>query len=112
MIAGVLAVLPLTGGLTPEARGEPTAHASTGEGEPGGPVTGPVDHDHDTVKAARASALAAHHHDGSAASTGSTTDVEAVAAAALDPAVFGRWSTLSYKLPLRAVHATLLRTGK
>ncbi|MDX6300131.1 MAG: hypothetical protein QOF53_1345, partial [Nocardioidaceae bacterium] len=32
--------------------------------------------------------------------------------AALDPAVFGRWTTLAYKLPLRAIHATLLRTGK
>jgi hypothetical protein len=46
----------------------------------------------------------------SAARTGAGTS--AVAAAALDPAVFGQWSTLSYKLPLRAVHATLLRTGK
>ena len=31
---------------------------------------------------------------------------------ALDPAVFGAWPRTSYDLPLRAVHATLLRTGK
>jgi hypothetical protein len=68
-----------------------------------GPLSAPVDHAHATPAAARAAAYAAHHHPEGASVTTATV---------LDPAVYGQWSTLSYRLPLRAVHATLLRTGK
>ena len=99
-------------GDMPGTRATPT---TTGEGEPAGPITAPVDPAHADVNAARSAALAAHAHDHAAASSPSgATDQKTgtVAAAALDPAVFGQWQTLSYKLPLRAVHATLLKTGK
>ncbi|MDX6299562.1 MAG: hypothetical protein QOF53_776, partial [Nocardioidaceae bacterium] len=74
---------------------------STGEQGPGtGPVTAPVDPGYASPAAARLSALAAH---------GLPKPAPGKVTAALDPAVFGRWTTLAYKLPLRAIHATLLR---
>ncbi|MCW2826472.1 MAG: hypothetical protein JWQ67_88 [Marmoricola sp.] len=87
---------------------------SSGEGQLAGPATGPVDPAHATPAAARAAALAAHEHDHMSSMTSSLPRARAgaVSAAALNPAVYGRWTTLSYKLPLRTIHATLLRTGK
>ncbi|MCW2709911.1 MAG: hypothetical protein JWP24_105, partial [Marmoricola sp.] len=126
-VVASIAALALSTGPAPGASGasasppDPSGTVrggSSGEDETGGPLTAPVPPDHATPQAARAAALAAHQHHHtsalaprtSAARTGAKTS--AVAAAALDPAVFGQWSTLSSKLPLRAVHATLLRTGK
>jgi hypothetical protein len=111
----------------------PSPGSFTGERQGSGPVTGRVDADHASPAAARAAAMTAHDH---MAMGGSHMDMDmrgspmvmggdakagaaprtaaaapSAAAAALDPAVYGQWSTLSYKLPLRAVHATLLRTG-
>jgi len=81
------------------------AIASTGEEGLGtGPVTAPVDPGHASLAAARRAALVARGQPVPA--TGKVT------AAALDPAVFGRWTTLAYTLPLRAIHVTLLRNGK
>ena len=107
----------------------PSGSVTTGEQEQdgAGPRTGYVDPAHATPAAARASAHAAHHPPtgtdtagmdtagSSVPQSGATTTASAPAsmtATALDPAVFGQWQTLSYKLPLRAVHVTLLRTGK
>ena len=72
-----------------------------------GPRTAAVDPAHATAAAARAAAYAAHHP-----RTSAGMDGMAMSASALTPSEFGQWKTLSYKLPLRAVHVTLLRTGK
>jgi hypothetical protein len=119
---GALVLSGLTVGLGGTAGAASSSAGPPSSGEDGrnvGPVTAPVDRDHATVASARGAAMAAHmagmHHlkvGATATQEYSATASSAVTAASLDPAVFGQWSTLSYKLPLRAVHATLLRTGK
>ena len=96
------------------------------EAEEGGPRRGAVDPRFSSPAAARSTVHDKHHsHDtddpvakGTAPDTGSSTttaegsDAKAMSDTTLDPAVFGSWQRTSYDLPMRAVHATLLRTGK
>lgn len=102
------------------------------EGVDIGPRTAPVHPGYDTPEHARASVRArrpdgagtppqhppAHgiatgtSATGTTSATGSTSQVTTAAATTLDPAVYGSWETLSYDLPLRAVHATALKNGK
>jgi len=113
---GSLVILTLSVTLAASASGRsPATTVMTGEGETGGPMSAPVDPDHASPGAARRAALADHehmHHGTMSSPSTSGADTSAVTAAALDPAVFGQWTTLSYKLPLRAIHATLLHTGQ
>jgi hypothetical protein len=114
LVTGSLVALGITTALSASASGAtPSPLVHTGEGEPGGPRSAPVDPDHASPAAARRAAMEAHGHHAmhttAEAREGSTA---AATAAALDPAVYGQWSTLSYKLPLRAIHATLLHTGQ
>ncbi|MEJ7689942.1 MAG: galactose oxidase-like domain-containing protein [Nocardioidaceae bacterium] len=107
---GVLALPALDATMASSGTGSAPVMTGESERDGAGPTTAHVDTAHATVAAAREAAHAAHQHSASASTT-STASVTANATA-LDPAVYGEWTTLSYELPLRAVHATLLRTGK
>ena len=128
--AGLSALLALTGapgseaappqGPTPGAvlRGE-GSRDRLGEAEEGGPRVGAVDRRYSTPAAARRTVHdehARHRHGSPDAGTSGTGTAAAATPAAgevvLDPAVFGSWRRTSYPLPVRAIHATLLRTGK
>ena len=99
---GALTCACLAVGLTSGTAGAAGTPSTAGEAAKDvGPVTAPVDAGHASPAKARKSALASHKHH-LTGNVASTTAFKRV----------GRWSTLSYKLPLRAVHATLLRTGK
>ena len=100
-------------GADPVSRGERDADI--------GPRTAPVHPGYSTPARARASVKEAHDHahgaDGGNGGTRTVAAAEQLSTAAsttttLDPAVFGTWETLSYDLPLRAVHATALKNGK
>ena len=96
--------------ITSAAQGAAGNPVSNGEsGKEVGPVTAAVDPAYSTPGAARSTVHAAHQHHGGKASQEPGTSTSR---ATLDPAVFGEWSTLSYQLPVRAIHATLLRNGK
>src|SRR5215475_3236476 len=74
---------------------------STGENDVSiaGPRVGPVDKRYASPTVAR-SQLRGYRSRGTALSTG------------LDPAVYGQWTTLGYTTTVRAIHVTLLHTGK
>lgn len=104
--------LPATGSAATVRR---STSGFTGERDGIGPMIGYVDPAHASAAAARAAAYAAHHPKTMRARSsvpGTATAAPTLAAAALDPAVYGQWSTLSYQLPLRAIHVTVLHTGK
>lgn len=104
---GLLALFVLTIGTSGATAG--TAPTLTGERDKSaGPIKAPVDAAHATPAAARR-ALLTHQHAETRARPSTTT--AAMSKSGLDPAVFGRWTTLSYSLPLRAIHVTLLHTG-
>ena len=117
------AIGPSTGQAAPPAG----PFASNGEGaEDGGPRRGAVDSRYSSPAAARSTVHDEHHShttddpvgkdtapdEGSSMAAADGSDAEAVSDTTLDPAVFGSWQRTSYDLPTRAVHATLLRTGK
>lgn len=121
--AGLAALTALGAGPTagasgrdapPEVRaGGPGAAASF---EQGGPQYGAVDRRYSSPAAARRTVQAGHehHHDRARSTSAAAARAQAVTTAAttLDPAVHGVWAQTTYRLPVRAVHATLLRTGK
>ena len=80
------------------------------EQDEAGPRTGAVDARYASPRAARETVRRGHRHgtSGPRPSAVSAADVDAP----LDPATFGSWTRTSYDLPVRAIHATLLRTGK
>jgi hypothetical protein len=106
------AVDPVSGGAVSPAQ----TRLLSGEGsEQAGPSSGAIDPRFSTSAAARATIAHGHQHHSSAdatSTTSSTGTAASAAAAALDPAVYGSWQRTSYQLPMRAIHATLLRTGK
>jgi hypothetical protein len=140
LVIGVATLLVLASTATDPATGEAAAparpFATNGEGsdskpggqgaEEGGPRRGTVDERFSTPAKARGTVRAKHQHahgdhaageDAGADAGSSTSRAEGPNAAALnegtlDPAVFGSWQRTSYNLPMRAIHATLLRTGK
>ena len=96
--------------------------------EEGGPRTGAVDPRYASPAAARATLHHDHrqhdhtyHRPGGTTTGGPTSASTAVVAPegapaepepVLDPAVYGSWERTTYELPIRAIHATLLRSGK
>ena len=104
-------------------------HPMTGQAKPGfalargeraeeaGPRFGSVDPRFSTPEAARMTVYREHEHHATGSSSGersgtSATSAESGIGAVLDPAVFGSWKRTAYNLPMRAIHATLLRNGK
>src|SRR3954451_1944012 len=109
----LVAALVAPGVARPMAPLSATHTSGEQESDGAGPRTAYVDPAHASAAAARAAAVASHeHHAGMKMQTDASGEATTVAAAALDPAVYGQWNTLAYKLPLRAIHATLLHTGK
>jgi len=103
------AVAPVSGGAVSPTRTSPLPGENS---EQAGPTSGAIDPRFSTSEAARATLAHDHQHHGSADSTSSVASAQVSAVAALDPAVYGSWQRTSYQLPMRAIHATLLRTGK
>jgi hypothetical protein len=94
----------------------PSPTFAGGEGvEEAGPRLGRVDPRFSSPEAARRTLHSEHehHHQGHRPSSGATAlSAESGVAAVLDPKVFGSWKRTAYNLPMRAIHATLLRNGK
>lgn len=121
LAATVLALAAIAASPQPGEARSP-ARSGSGEGvEEAGPRTGAVDPRFADPAAARKTLHSEHQHQlstdttgGAATSEPSTTRSagETGITAALDPAVFGSWQHTTYNLPMRAIHATLLRTGK
>ena len=139
MMVGVATLLALVGTATGQTTGQaaapggPDAMSGADRGsragelgiEQGGPRRGAIDPRFATPAAARTTVHDAHHAGGGDdmvmgddPSDASASQVEASGSdpapgeETLDPAVFGSWESTSYNLPVRAIHASLLRTGK
>lgn len=122
--AGLTALLALSSAPAEGDPGPPADSASRtalrGEGvdtsavpsEEGGPSYGAVDWRFSTPAAAEQTLHAEHAHHAGPHAGARNREGETAGEAVLDPAVFGAWTRTSYDLPMRAVHATLLRTGK
>lgn len=138
-MAGIAAVVAMAGAALGPSQGLAAGPAQLsefsgegGDGKPGrgasadegGPRGGPVDRRFSSPGAARQTVHSEHIHHGNIQPSGydgvpdagptvmAASDPQPVSDAPLDPAVFGSWERTSYNLPMRAVHATLLRTGK
>lgn len=126
------AVLALAVATTADARpgmaAAPAQRSGLGDGgsdksrpvesaEDAGPRYGAVDERFSTVRAGRKTVHSEHAHQREMVPTGQrgmvvTGEAGATNSVVLDPAIFGSWDQMSYNLPMRAIHATLLRTGK
>lgn len=98
---------------TGQAAGPSRPSQVSGEGsEEGGPRYGSVDPRFATPVAARETVHGEHGNHSGASTARTDSALAGAASAVLDPSVFGSWQRTSYNLPMRAIHATLLRTGK
>lgn len=102
----VLATMLAAAIIVPASANAATGSVATGEHDKNvGPRTAYVDPRFASHTAAVATVQSLHQQASPRVSSSLATTT------ALDPAVYGQWSTLGYDLPLRAIHVTLLKTG-